>query len=91
MKLKWRKGMRKTKQAMAWLLISAMMGSQTIPAFAAPDVVGDQQVTERTSVETEEVDEPEAESKESMEETEEETPEESSEDDRGVSVRGDFR
>ena len=72
--------MRKTKQAMAWLLISAMMGSQTIPAFAAPDVVGDQQVTERTSVETEEVDEPEAESKESMEETEEETPEESSED-----------
>ena len=80
MKLKWRKGMRKTKQAMAWLLISAMMGSQTIPAFAAPDVVGDQQVTERTSVETEEVDEPEAESKESMEETEEETPEESSED-----------
>ena len=57
-----------------------MMGSQTIPAFAAPDVVGDQQVTERTSVETEEVDEPEAESKESMEETEEETPEESSED-----------
>ena len=80
MKLKWRKGMRKTKQAMAWLLISAMMGSQTIPAFAASDVVGDQQVTERTSVETEGVDEPEAESKESMEETEEETPEESSED-----------
>ena len=72
--------MRKTKQAMAWLLISAMMGSQTIPAFAASDVVGDQQVTERTSVETEGVDEPEAESKESMEETEEETPEESSED-----------
>ena len=63
--------MRKTKQAMAWLLISAMMGSQTIPAFAAPDVVEDQQVTESTSVETEEVDEPEAESKESMEETEE--------------------
>ena len=68
--------MRKTKQAMAWLLISAMMGSQTIPAFAAPDVVEDQQVTESTSVETEEVDEPEAESKESMEETEEEGSEE---------------
>ena len=76
MKLKRRKGMRKTKQAMAWLLISAMMGSQTIPAFAAPDVVEDQQVTESTSVETEEVDEPEAESKESMEETEEEGSEE---------------